>query len=102
MQKKMAYRGNKKKGKYMQYAGKTMWTSKSLSPYGASKYEMKAVAWCLKNDIHIYIHCYEPHIMHLAIRINGKENISPETYSGDEILKKKYEFYKYYYEKYNV
>jgi len=40
--------------------------------------------------------------MHLAIRINGKENISPESYTWDEVLKKKYEFYKYYYEKYNV
>ena len=89
----MAYRGNK---------SRTMWSSKSLEDYMPSKDDMKAVGWCLKNNIHIYIHCYEPHIMHLAIRINGKENISPETYSGKVILKKKYEFYKYYYEKYNV
>ena len=33
---------------------------------------------------------------------NGKESISPESYPWDEVLEKKYEFYKYYYEKYNV
>tara|TARA_Y100001951_G_C11214777_1_gene225138 strand:+ start:123 stop:314 length:192 start_codon:yes stop_codon:yes gene_type:complete len=63
---------------------------------------MKAAGWCLRNNIQVYIYCNEPYIMHLAIRINGKENVSPETYSSNEILKKKYEFYKYYYEKYNV
>ena len=97
----MSYRG-KRKGKYMQYAGKTMWTSKGLKEYGSTIEEQKAMSWCLKNGIQIYIHCDYPYIMHLAIRINGKENISPETYSGEVILKKKYEFYKYYYEKYNV
>ena len=81
---------------------KTMWSSKSLDSYSTTDYDMKAAGWCLKNNIHIYIHCYEPYIYHLAIRINGKENISPENYSGKDILKKKYEFYKYYYEKYNV
>ena len=93
----MAYRG-----KYKQYAGKTMWTSKQLRRYDPPKVEYEAMAWCLKNGIHIYIHCDEPSSMHLAIRINGKENISPESYAWDEVLKKKYEFYKYYYEKYNV
>ena len=98
----MSYRGKRKKGKYIQYAGKTMWSSKQLERYDPPKAEYEAMAWCLKNGIHIYIHCDEPYSMHLAIRINGKENISPETYAWNEILKKKYEFYKYYYEKYNV
>ena len=98
----MSYRGKRKKGKYIQYAGKTMWSSKHMKEYAATIEEHEAMAWCLSNGIQVYIHCDEPYVMHLAIRINGKENISPETYSGDEILKKKYEFYKYYYEKYNV
>ena len=89
-------------GKYKQYAGKTMWTSKQLQKYDPPKAEYEAMAWCLSNGIQIYIHCDEPYVMHLAIRINGKENISPETYAWDEILKKKYEFYKYYYDKYYV
>ena len=89
-------------GKYKQYAGKTMWTSKQLQKYDPTKAEYEAMAWCLSNGIQIYIHCDEPYVMHLAIRINGKENISPETYAWDEILKKKYEFYKYYYDKYYV
>ena len=89
-------------GKYKQYAGKTMWTSKQLKVHAATIKENEAMSWCLANGIQIYIHCYEPYIMHLAIRINGKENISPETYAWDEILKKKYEFYKYYYDKYYV
>ena len=98
----MSYRGRRKKGKYIQHAGKTMWTSKQLQKYDPPKAEYEAMAWCLSNGIQIYIHCDEPYVMHLAIRINGKENISPETYAWNEILKKKYEFYKYYYEKYNV
>ena len=89
-------------GKYKQYAGKTMWTSKQLKVHAATIKENEAMAWCLSNGIQIYIHCDEPYVMHLAIRINGKENISPETYAWDEILKKKYEFYKYYYDKYYV
>tara|TARA_Y100000296_G_scaffold81851_1_gene109759 strand:+ start:671 stop:964 length:294 start_codon:yes stop_codon:yes gene_type:complete len=89
-------------GKYKKYAGKTMWTSKQLQKYDPPKAEYEAMAWCLSNGIQIYIHCDEPYVMHLAIRINGKENISPETYAWNEILKKKYEFYKYYYDKYYV
>ena len=89
-------------GKYKQYAGKTMWTSKQLQKHDPTKAEYEAMAWCLSNGIQIYIHCDEPYVMHLAIRINGKENISPETYAWNEILKKKYEFYKYYYDKYYV
>ena len=89
-------------GKYKKYAGKTMWTSKQLQKYDPTKAEYEAMAWCLSNGIQIYIHCDEPYVMHLAIRINGKENISPETYAWNEILKKKYEFYKYYYDKYYV
>ena len=89
-------------GKYKQYAGKTMWTSKQLKVHAATIKENEAMSWCLSNGIQFYIHCDEPYVMYLAIRINGKENISPETYAWNEILKKKYEFYKYYYEKYNV
>ena len=89
-------------GRYKKHVGKTMWTSKQLQKYDPPKAEYEAMAWCLSNGIQIYIHCYEPYIMHLAIRINGKENISPETYAWNEILKKKYEFYKYYYDKYHV
>ena len=98
----MSYRGKRKKGKYIQYAGKIMWSSKHIKEYAATIEERKAMAWCLSNGIQVYIHCDEPYVMHLAIRINGKENISPESYAWDEVLKKKYEFYKYYYEKYNV
>ena len=97
----MSYRG-KYKGKYMRYAGKTMWTSKQLKEYAPTIAEHEAMTWCLSNNIQVYIHCDHPYVMHLAIRINGKENVSPETYDWDKILKKKYEFYKYYYDKYNV
>ena len=32
----MSYRGKRKKGKYIQYAGKTMWSSKSIKEYAAT------------------------------------------------------------------
>ena len=89
-------------GKYKQHAGKPMCTSKQLKVHAATLKEYEAMSWWLSNVIQIYIHCYEPYVMHLAVRINGKENISPDTYAWDEILKKKYEFYKYYYDKYYV
>ena len=89
-------------GKYKKHVGKVMWSTKTLKDYAPTVEEYNAMAWCLKNGIHIYIHCDEPYVMHLIIRINNKENISPKTYSYDEILKQKYEFYKYYYDKYYV
>ena len=89
-------------GKYKKHAGKIMWSTNGLDDYSPTQYEQDAMGWCLTNGIQIYIHCDEPYVMHLAIRINGKENISPKTYSYDEILKQKYEFYKYYYDKYYV
>ena len=89
----MVFRGNR---------GRTMWTSKALGSYNATNEDIKAAGWCLTNNIHIYIHCYEPFVYHLAVRINGKEKISPETYSSNEVLKKKYEFFKYYYNKYKL
>ena len=89
-------------GKYKKHAGKIMWSSKALKDYSPTLNEEKAMGWCLTNGIQIYIHCDEPYIMHLAVRINGKENISPKAYDWDKILKQKYEFYKYYYDKYYV
>ena len=89
-------------GKYKKHAGKTMWSSRTLKDYSPTAGEEKAMGWCLTNGIQIYIHCDEPYVMHLAVRINGKENISPKAYDWDKILKKKYEFYKYYYDKYYV
>tara|TARA_Y100000310_G_scaffold317014_1_gene369429 strand:- start:317 stop:610 length:294 start_codon:yes stop_codon:yes gene_type:complete len=89
-------------GKYKKHVGKVMWSTKTLKDYAPTVEEYNAMAWCLTNGIQIYIHCDEPYMMHLAIRINGKENISPKTYDWDKVLKKKYEFYKYYYDKYYV
>ena len=89
-------------GRYKKHAGKTMWSTKGLDDYSPTQDEQDAMGWCLTNGIQIYIHCDEPYTMHLAIRINGKENISPKIYSYDEILKQKYEFYKYYYDKYYI
>ena len=89
-------------GKYKKHAGKTMWSTKTLKDYAPTLDEEKAMGWCLTNGIQIYIHCDEPYVMHLAVRINGKENISPKAYDWDKILKQKYEFYKYYYDKYYV
>tara|TARA_R100001594_G_scaffold76734_2_gene111385 strand:- start:293 stop:559 length:267 start_codon:yes stop_codon:yes gene_type:complete len=65
--------------------------------------DMKRVGWCLRNDIAVVVSPNwdgPPSEWLIEIRINGKTHIDPKIYKVEEAYKKKYEYYKYYYDKY--
>jgi hypothetical protein len=64
--------------------------------------EMKAVGWCLSNNI--FISCIpnwkEKGInWFIDIKINKTTHRDPATYEDEEVFNKIYEYYKYYYDK---
>ena len=70
------------------------------TPY--SDDDMKHVAWCMNNGITIG---FSPiwdtdNDWQVDIKINNKSSVDPNTYNGEEVMAKVYEYYKYYYDKY--
>lgn len=63
--------------------------------------EQEAMMWCVKNNIRISPKAKSTTQWSLVIDLNGSLNESPETYPKTTIWKKLFEFYKYYYDKYN-
>ena len=69
-----------------------------------SNSELKIINWCLNNKIKIGVSPdwkNELTKWQIDININGNSYNDPNRYNDDEILEKKYEYYKYYYDKYN-
>ena len=65
--------------------------------------EMKVVGWYMNKNIHVSItpdFKHEFNLWQVDITINGKTHIDPARYD-DDVLDKVYEYYKYYYDKYN-
>ena len=97
--------------------------SKKTPKRAWSESEMKIVGWCLNNNIKVGISpdwkgglnnwIIEIKISvspdwetssnkwQIDININGNNHNDPSRYTDDIILEKKYEYYKYYYDKYN-
>jgi len=66
--------------------------------------EMKVIGWCLNNNIKISATPDWKHDLtkwQIDININDNNHNDPARYTDDIILEKKYEYYKYYYDKYN-
>ena len=87
-----AFRGNKKKKKGDAYA------------YPYTKEDMKRVQWCIDHGVEI---ATTPDISNgtsawkVEIRLNkGDYKRDPKVYDYDGAMKKLYEYYKYYYDKY--
>jgi len=80
--------------------------SKGRSPKVRSWHpdEMKIIGWCLNNNIAI---CSMPDWegsdtkWFIDIKINNKRYRDPNKYEDETVLNKIYEYYKYYYDKYN-
>tara|TARA_R100000152_G_C6744711_1_gene168401 strand:+ start:260 stop:529 length:270 start_codon:yes stop_codon:yes gene_type:complete len=89
----MAFRGNsfkKKKKKLDIYA------------YPYTKDDMKRVSWCIDRNIEIAVIPSDNYWI-VEIRMNkGKWKQDPKQYEYGEAMKKLYEYYKYYYDKYNI
>ena len=71
-----------------------MWTGK----------EMKLIGWCLNKNIGVGISPDWKHELthwQIDISINDKIHTDPKRYDDENVLDKMYEYYKYYYDKYN-
>ena len=77
---------------------------RSPGSHSYSKQDMKHAGWCLRNNISV---CVSPHWEGTAeewrveIKINKNLHLDPKVYKADEAHVKMYEYYKYYYDKYN-
>ena len=73
---------------------------KSTIPIGYSK----MIQWCLDNSIAV---CVVPdwdrssEYWKIEIKINNKVHVDPAVYTVANVHEKMYEYYKYYYDKYN-
>jgi hypothetical protein len=77
--------------------------SKGVINYGKyerTEEEFEAYRWCINNGIIIWPETKLGTEWKIEIRINGKTSKSPEAYPAVEVWKKMYEFYLYYYNKY--
>jgi len=69
-----------------------------------TKKDMKHVAWCIRKGIKIaVIPDWENNNgkWKIELNINKSIHIDPKVYKDKEALAKMYEYYKYYYDKYN-
>ena len=69
--------------------------------YPYTSEDIKRVSWCMNKNIEVAVSPGETQ-WKVEIRINnGKWNKDPGVYEHEEAMKKMYEYYKYYYDKYN-
>ena len=64
--------------------------------------DMKRVSWCMNKDIKIAVVPNwqgDSSQWQVEVMINGRSNIDPKIYTGEEAQMKMYEYYKYYYDK---
>ena len=71
-----------------------------MGKYISSEEDLRAYSWCINNNIYISPWCKDNSSWYIDIVINGNSNKSPEAYKKNEIWKKLYEYYRYYYDKY--
>ena len=94
----MAFRGNS-------YKPKTKKKKKQGLYYPYTGEDMKRVSWCLNNNIEIAVTPNKEvssDKWKVEIRMNkGDWKRDPGIYEHEEAMKKLYEYYKYYYDKYN-
>jgi hypothetical protein len=62
--------------------------------------DMKRVQWCLDKNIKIAV-IPKGVEWQVEISLNDKIHLDSNTYKADEAYKKLYEYYQYYYDKYN-
>ena len=74
---------------------------KSPGPHPYTNEDMKRVNWCMKKGTKIAV---IPSGMdwQVEININNKIHLNPQVYKANEAYGKMYEYYKYYYDKYNI
>ena len=79
-------------------------TGRSPGAHPYTQQDMKHVGWCIRHGISISVDPYWEGKMddwRIELRINGKIHLDPKIYEVKEAYIKMYEYYKYYYDKYN-
>jgi len=71
-----------------------------MGNYLPDEQEEKARFWCLKNNIYISPIAIKEATWTIVIENKGNKNTDPKTYNKNHIWQKVYEYYKYYYNKY--
>ena len=90
----MAFRGNSYKPKVKKKKGNSLY-------YPYTKEDVKRVQWCLDKNIGVAVSPSGTN-WKVEIRMNkGNWKQDPGAYEHEEAMKKMYEYYKYYYDKYN-
>ena len=95
----MAFRGNSYKAKTKKKKGNSLY-------YPYTKEDMKRVGWCLNKGIGVAVtpdrESGATDAWKVEIRLNGGDyKRDPKSYTHEEAMGKLYEYYKYYYDKYN-
>ena len=95
----MVFRGNSYKPKVKKKKGVSLY-------YPYTKEDMKRVGWCINKGIKIAVtpdrEAFGTDNWKVEIKFNkGIYKRDPKTYSHENAMKKLYEYYKYYYDKYN-
>jgi len=73
----------------------------NMGEYTPTKEELKAYAWCIRNNIIIAPLAKAEGCWLIEITINGKKNRSPEEFIRNVVWEKLYQYCKYYYDKYD-
>lgn len=71
-----------------------------MGDYVPKDEEYIAFKWCINNNIKIYPIPESTIRWSIEVNINGKKHLSPESFPKVVIWQKIWEYYKYYYKKY--
>jgi hypothetical protein len=71
-----------------------------MGKYSPTTAELDAREWCMQKRIMVYAWPVEGGRWKTGVTLGGKDVLGPETYSKGDILKKIYEYYLYYFNKY--
>jgi hypothetical protein len=71
-----------------------------MGDYTPTKEEAEAMRWCIRNKIYITPVAIRESRWTIEILNNSKTSTDPNNYKKLDIWIKMYEYYKYYYEKY--
>ena len=75
-------------------------TGKSPGYHNYTNEDMKRVSWCMNNGIKIAV-IPSGTKWQIELSLNKKIHLDSDIYEADKAYKKMYEYYKYYYDKYN-
>ena len=86
------------------YKKKQKKASRSAGPSPIPKGYSKMIQWCWDNNITVGVAPdwnKSSEYWKIEIKINNKVHVDPATYTLANVHDKMYEYYKYYYDKYN-